>query len=88
MIFPAEPRKWRDPAGTGAPVPAGPAQQTFTDALPEILHVELSAHGDSRTDVLFTVSVMFVSRVLANSVRAAMRTSPPPLTVPPWIVTL
>ncbi len=48
----------------------------------------LSPHCDSRTEVLFTRKVIHTSRALENAERAATRTSPPPLTVPPSIVTL
>jgi hypothetical protein len=46
-------------------------------------------HGDSRKVVSRSVTFENVtSRVLANSLRAAMRTSPGPAIVPPAIVTL
>ena len=63
-------------------------QQTLTAALPVIAKLVFSPQGLSRTEVLSTLKLSEMSRLLANSERAARRTSPPPLTVPPLMLTL
>jgi hypothetical protein len=81
--------RWKttSPGAPSKKMPAGRAQsQMLTVELTYVLfeNVLLAAHGLSRTGQFVTVKFwMVMSEEFGNSLRAEMRSSPPPVTTPP-----